>query len=159
MADQFIDPESDFVGDKNNYEEIVISQIKETAKILSQDLTIVIIQNKDSGMSYKEDKRKIAINHIITLRSLMNPFLKKPELDKLKIIDENFKKYLEEYGNKTTLIKGKGYIAFKNLIHNPQSIPYNQLMEKKIDVSREIFDLLVISYKKNKDEIASFSVE
>lgn len=159
MPDEFIDPESDFVNDKNSYEEIVVIQIRETAKVLSQDLTRIIVTNKKTGNSYAEDRRKVAIQHIKTLNRLLNPFMKEKEKKEINKIKQEIKKYTDDYGEQKKLVTGKGYVKYKYLIHDTSSIPYNELMEFKIEMFEEIFGLLVGYYKGNKDEIAAFSVE
>jgi len=161
MEDQFIDPDSDFSNDENNYEKILINQIKETSKVLSQDLTFVINENKKTGISSGEDRRNTAINHIDTLRYLMIPFLddKSDELEKINSILKEIEDFKKEYGEVELNIRGKGRVKIKNLIHNKDSIPFNTLLEFKVDRYKELFGILISSYKKNKDEIAGFSYE
>lgn len=164
MADdiQFVDPDSEYMNsDKNSYEEIVLNQIRETAKVLSGDLTPVMITNQKTGHSYTEDRRKVAINHVSTLRHLINPFMKETSEEKIALneIDNEIKEYLNEFGNKKTMVRGKGVVSYKDLVHNAQSIPYQQLMEFKSDKYQLMFGILVNFYKKNKDEIAAHSFE
>jgi len=160
MEDQFIDPESDFVGDKNTYEEIIINQIRKTADSLSKDLTVVIVSNSKKGTSYREDNRKIAINHIKTLRGLLGPFIEnKKEEQKILIVEKEINNYVNVYGKKKIMVRGRGEVEIANLVHNVDSLYYNNLMEYKSDMYRKIFDILVSAYKKYKDDIASFSIE
>lgn len=161
MADeQFIDPDSDFSSDKNNYETIVVNQIKETAKVLSEDLTL-ITKTDSKGITYLEDKRKVAINHIIVLQDLITPFLTPGEDwdEKIDGVVKEINDYVKYFGETEMFIKGKGKVKIKYLVHDVKSVPYNILTEFKLKKYRDMFSLLVYIYKNKKDEIASFSYE
>ncbi len=161
MADDdiFIDAETPFIKEANTFEEILTRQIRLTADILSKELNEGIFWNSETNKTYQEDKRVLAINHVRTTWSLMKPFIKDPFKEDLKKIQKEIEEYRKKLGDEKILVKNVGLIEAKKIFHSKQSIPYGKLMEYKVEKYREIFEVLIMAYHKNKQEIRSFSSE
>lgn len=159
QGEQFIDEDSGYSNQKNSYEEIVLRQIRETAVLLSKDL--IGSRTKQDGRMFTrtDDLRKAAYSSVDTLRMLLIPFIKDDATkDKIENIKEQIKDYLEKIGNKEILLRGKK-IKIKDTILDSNDVNYNLLWEFKLDKARELFEILVSGYQKNKSYLASFETE
>ena len=153
---QFIDADDDYANDKNTFEDIVNLQIKKTADALSKELKSHVVNSK-TGLI--EDNRQIAINHVETLKNLIYPFLEKDTPEKIEKIYEEIKQFMISEGEKETTSFGVGVVKVKQLMHDEKSIYWKKSMEFKIEKYREMFGLLMQSYVKRKNEIASLGRE
>lgn len=159
QGEQFIDEDSGYSNQKNSYEEIVLRQIRETSVLLSKDLTGSRIKQDGKHFIRTDDLRKAAYSSVDTLRMLLVPFIKDGATkDKIEEIKKNIKEYLEEIGNKEVLIRGQK-IKIKDTILETDNVYYNLLWEFKLDKARELFEILVSGYQKNKAFISSFETE
>lgn len=158
--DQFIDAESDYSENKNSYEDILLRQIKKTADSLSVSFTksSSVITKPTKTVSAPFDAREIAINHVKTLRGLMQPFFRKFKKN-LEQIDKDIENYLKEEGNKKIFVPGQGEKKVKDIVHHTDSLTYHRYLEFLVEKHREIFDVLVLAYHKSKAEIAALSYE
>lgn len=158
-GEQFIDEDSGYSNKKNSYEEIVLRQIRETSVLLSKELTGSKLKRDNKVFTREDDLRIKAYNSIDTLRMLLVPFIKDKETkNKIKKVKEEIDKYLKERGEKLITVKGKEY-KLKNVILEPENIQFNLLWEFKLDKARELFEILIVGYQKNKAYLASFETE
>jgi|SRR6056297_1739772 len=155
----FIDEDSGYSNEKNSYEEIVLRQIRETAVLLSKELIGSRVREENKVFVRTSDLRVQAYNSVDTLRMLLVPFIK-DENTKKKIseIKDEIKEYIEVQGEKEREIKGRRY-KVKNLVQDSSSVEYNLLWEFKLEKARELYEILVSSYQKNKAYLASFETE
>jgi len=157
-TDQFIDADVPFTKESNTFQEILNRQIRNTADILSKDLSVGFYLGEDKKM-YLEDRKELAINHVRTTMSLMAPFIKSNFYDEIKVLKEEFLELKKQLGEKKIMVKGKGMLNSSEVFHDSKSVPYMKLMEQKVETYRQIFEILIMAYHKNKQEIRSFSQE
>lgn len=157
--EQFIDAETPYTQENNSFEEILNRQIKNTADILSRDLSTNFYIDPETKKTYPEDRRELAINHVRTTMSLMKPFIKEPFIADIEKEEKAFKAFKDTLGEEKIMVHGVGAIKASKVFHDARSIPYLKLIIEKTEMYRKIFELLVLAYHKNKMEIASFSRE
>lgn len=157
--DKFIDAETPYSKDSNTFQEILNRQIRKTSDVLSGELILIQRYNEKTKQSYDEDKRIVAINHIRTTETLMKPFIKKDVQDELDKIEEDYKKFRIKLGEEDIQIYGKGTFKASTIMHDSKSQIYARLISYKVESYRKIFDLLIKSYHKNKQDIMKFSNE
>ena len=121
---QFIDSESAPYGKENTFELLVIKQMAHCVSVLSEDMvggTMKVRMGKMGQQeTYIEDVREKIINSVDTFRMLIFGFIKDKHEDEIKKINEAIDKFKAELGEKTMLIKGKGYVKIKNIDMIPQ---------------------------------------
>ncbi len=71
--EQFIDAETMYSKEKNTFQDILNRQIRRTSDVLSCELKSGIFEDPQTKIRYEEDKREVAINHVRTIRNLMQP--------------------------------------------------------------------------------------
>lgn len=164
-TDIFIDADAPYSGQhENTYEQEVLRQMRRCVDVLSREVTGGMIKSRTTKTGQKEeyieDVRELIINGVDTFRILMLKWIKDKEDKLLKDINEEIKKYREELGEKVMLVRGKGHVKIKNLgMVSKQSIIWRDLVDYKAEKYRKVFEILIIVYNKNKDEIARFSEE
>ncbi len=157
--EQFIDAESSYSKENNTFQEILNRQIRRTSDVLSKELCLGIFLNRETGKTTQEDMRETAINHIRTTKTLMNPFIKDKFGKDIETIEKELKDFREEFGKKPYIIYGKGTFKNSEILHKKDSIAHSRLMDYTVERYREIFEVLILAYHKNKEEIRSFSQE
>lgn len=158
---EFIDAEDEFQADKYNFENIIVRQIQRTADVLSKSLEQEMAVTRKGGVSILQgDARLNAINSVKVLNDLLNPFIKDKDLkDKMKKIIDDLSTKKKEIGEKEVLVKGRGYMKAKNTTHSKGSMPYEELIEAKLEAHRQLFSVLIEAYNKYKNAIKSYGEE
>ena len=162
----FIDAESGFQNEKNTFETIIILQIKACADILSREMTggQVMVKTTKTGATekYVEDVKELVINHVDTMRMLMTVYIKKDKTDEkdIKKIIEDIETYKDKVGKIEVIVEGKGRIPLKDVkgIHADNPI-WKEYLEYKARKYREMFEVLVRCFNKNKSLIRSLETE
>jgi hypothetical protein len=159
----FIDADSGFASEKNSYENLIIRQILECAKILSREMTggqVIYKAGVNGTEKYVEDVRELVINHIETLKMLMSTYIKGGNKIQLNKILAEVEEHKKEIGEKEVIVPGKGKIKlgdFKGInVDNPV---WKEFVHFKAIRYREIFEILCNCYNEEKSYIRSLEEE
>ena len=158
QEDVFIDADEQWGNDVNNYEVIILHQIKECVKVLSREMTGGQVVHKAGATGtekYIEDVNELVINHVDTLRMLLYSYIEKQSDNKEKL--ENLMQDIEtkktEIGNRNILVKGLGKIKVGNMKGiDVDTSHWKEFVHYKAHKYREVFGILVNSYN-NYQEI------
>jgi hypothetical protein len=166
---QFIDADTPYLEEKQSYEELVVRQMGKCAEVLSKEITGGIMQTKRTKMGeyeqYIENVAEQQINTVDTFRILLIPLIKNDikkdgAKDKLEKINKEIEKFREDLNNRLILVYGRGYKKISELKNIRADHPiYKELVDFKAKKSRDIFEILVLVYYENKEELARLSIE
>lgn len=163
----FIDADGGFGNDKDSYEVIILKQISKCAEVLSKDMTpgqIIYKESKTGTEKYTEDINEIVINHVDTLKMLLSPYLtgteQKDNREQIKTIIEEIDNKKKEIGERNITIPGKGIVKLNQLSGlSVDSIYWRNFIDYKAKRYREIFEILVNCYNKQKAVIRELEQE
>ena len=161
----FIDADAGFSNEKNSFETIILNQINACVRVMSREMTggQVIQKTGPGGVEkYIEDVRELVINHIETLKMILNGYAvikgdNKKQLDTILNEIDNYKKSLGEI---KVNVPGKGPIKLGDMkglhVDNPV---WKEFIHYKALKYREIFEILICSYNEEKAYIRSLEEE
>ncbi|MHA1481993.1 MAG: hypothetical protein ACTSQA_00970 [Candidatus Heimdallarchaeaceae archaeon] len=160
--DQFIDDDSNFRGEKDSYEGILLKQMQKCVEILTKDRQSCLSSrrtNRGTETSENIDLDELIINAVDTFKMLMFPFTKGSYQEDIKEILKGLKEEIDNIGDKETMIPGVGKVKIKDAILPEGSIFMEMIKRERSKAYRRIFGILVEAYHKNKGDIAKFSSE
>ncbi len=162
---QFIDAESGGGYSKeNSYDLIVLKQMQHCVDVLNEDMVggtmKVRIGKQGQSENYIEDVREKIVNSVDTFRMLLLSFIKDEFKDELNKINKDISDFKDKLGQRTIMVPNRGQVKIKDLGFVPQEHPiWKAFSTFKADKNREIFEVLIKVYTKNKSEISAFSEE
>jgi len=160
---KFIDPETDFSPEKeDNFEQIVIAQMRKCADLLSKDVFGIIQQKDIKGKIISvstRDLRDEVNNSINTFQALLDDFIKEDHRKKIKEIEKNMNDKIKELQEKFVVIPGVGYKKVKDA----QLFREDPIMAERLNLvlegNRQLFGILIKVYNKSKKDIAKFTTQ
>ncbi len=156
---QFIDSEQSYGKNENSYEQLLLKQIQRCIDVLSKEVIGGTIKQTKQGLQYEPDVRDLIINSVDTLEGMMIPFAEK-FTEGLEELHKKINKYYEQMGKLKINVPGKGEVMVKDMGPLPaDNLILIRFKEFKADVYREIFKVLLECYNKQKNKIASMSIE
>lgn len=160
----FIDADSGFQSEKNSYENLILRQMLECAKVMSREMTggqVIHKTNKSGSVEkYIEDVRELVINHVDTLKMLMCTYIKDHNKEQMNIIIKEIEDYKNEVGRNKVLIPLKGEVMLKDIKGMDVRSPiWVEFINFKANKYREVFEILVNSYNEQKAYIRSLEEE
>jgi hypothetical protein len=162
--EQFFDAESDSGSDSTSYDRILILQMRKCVEVLSMDRKSCMTRIKMKGMIEEtqiKDIDELIINHVDTLRVLMNPFLTEVKDDVPKIL--NIQREIESLDDNLmnkVIIMPTGHRQLLQDMPMPEGHPLIAVAkQKKSKLYRKMFEYLIKSYHDNEEKIKSYSYE
>jgi hypothetical protein len=162
---EFIDIESDYwKSGKDGYEAIMLRHLNECVKVLSMDKYSCYdkIKTKD-GYEHiiKKNLNELIIRSVDTLRILMVKQLMRNDTynNQIKLIIKQCREFEKNYGNKEVFQPGYGNVKISQLILTDEHPIKKQLIDYIAKRYRLIFEILIKTYMKAKDQAREDSID
>jgi hypothetical protein len=160
--ERFIDADTHFEKDQFSYDDLIVKQINVCRDILSKDDSLGggVKVNANNQAVYTGDVKKETINAVDTFKRMMSPFIKGDHLTWVNEIEEDILKRSQELGERVIVMRGLGEVKVKDARIIDHEHPINkELIVYKYELSRDLFEVLVVAYHANKALIKSFEEE